>query len=55
MLNPNTPLPDDVYQRLPGRKAVLDQEIKVDPARLISGYQLQASLLAPGSPYVWQC
>jgi hypothetical protein len=33
MLNPNTPLPNDVYERLPGREAVLDQKIKVGSAR----------------------
>lgn len=33
MLNPNAPLPDDVYDRLPGRIPVLDQSIPVDAAR----------------------
>ena len=33
MLNSNTPLPDDVYDRLTGRIAVLNQPIRVDATR----------------------
>ena len=33
MLNPEAPLPDDIYDRLTGRMSVLNQSIEVDATR----------------------